>query len=377
MSHRAEKSFSLADELFNRETLGKLSAGLANADAKFDRKRFERRVLARFPELELKQRIEWIVEALEDHLPAKLSQAIPIFRKAMPPKLDPKRTDDDFGEFIWIVPGEYVARHGCTSQDMKRSLTFLRYATQRFTSENAIRPFLSNFQDETLRFVHECADDQNYHVRRFASEGIRPYLPWAMRVLLPTAEILAVLDRLYADPTRYVTRSVSNTLNDISRCDADTVLETLDRWKADGRQSADELRWMTNHALRTLVREDYAPALERLGFPSRPKFRISKDHASADVKVGETFERSATLHSLEEQKLKIGLRVHFLKSNGTHSAKLFKIADVDATPNQRIPLEKRQPFRPLTTRALYPGTHYSEWIVNGVSRGKKPFELLD
>ena len=97
----------------------------------------------------------------------------------MPEPLDPTRTDGDFGEFIWVVPGEYVARYGCAREHLDVALAFLRESTQRFSAENAIRPFLAAFPDETLAFVRACSGDANYHVRRLASEGTRPFLPWA------------------------------------------------------------------------------------------------------------------------------------------------------------------------------------------------------
>ena len=41
-----------------------------------------------------------------------------------------------------------------------------------------------------------------------------------------------------------------------------------------------------------------------------------------------------------------------------------------------IEIEKRQPFKPVTTRALYPGRHFAELLVNGIIRGKRSFELI-
>lgn len=375
MSLKAETTFSLKDQLFNKSAVQKISTRLHAVDPSFDRRSYERKVLKGFPERELKERMHWMVTVLEDHLPSDIGVATPILQKALPEPLDPKMSDDDFGEFVWMVPGEYVAKHGCTPKALKGSLRFLKEATKRSTSENAIRPFLKWFPEETFEFVRRCATDSNYHVRRLASEGIRPYLPWAMRVEVPTRKILSVLDTLHADPTRYVTRSVSNTLNDITRGEPGPVLDILDRWRKANRQCSKELAWMTRHALRTLVRQDYGPALERLGFPTQPKFRLTASKAMDHLVAGESFTRSCTLTSLAKQKLKIALRIHFLKANGTHSAKLFAVKELEMAKGEQLEIEKRQPFRPLTTRTLYPGTHYSEWIVNGVARGKRAFEF--
>ncbi len=376
MSIKAKPSFSLKDQLFNQTSVGKLSTRLSAADPTFKKKAFERDVLARFPELELKERIHWIVTTLEDYLPAEFSAARDILASALPEPLDPNRSDDDFGEFIWVVPGEYVAKHGCTDESLGEALDFLREATKRFTSEGAIRPFLKHYPDETMAFVHDCATDTNYHVRRLASEGIRPFLPWAMRANLPIDTIVEVLDRLHGDSTRFVTRSVANTLNDISRLDAEPVIDTLRRWQGADQQDASELAWMTRHALRTLLKADHPAALTLLGYSTQPKFRVSNTAATDIVNVGESFQWTCTLISLSKQKLKVTLRLHFLKANGTHSTKVFAVKDGQFNKGDTIEIEKRQPFKPITTRTLYPGTHYAELVVNGIARKKLAFELV-
>ena len=377
MSIKAEPTFSLKDQLFNAESVGELSAAIAKAQPRFARADFERAVLARFAGLELKDRIRWIVTVLEKHLPADYSKALDILGRSLPEPLDPNKSDDDFGKFIWVVPGEYVARHGCTRQYLDDSLSFLREATKRFSSEGAIRPFLRDFPEQTLSFVHECADDPNYHVRRLASEGIRPFLPWAERVELPVDTVIGVLDHLHADNTRYVTRSVANTLNDLSRIDADAVLTALERWHRQQTQQADELKWMTRHALRTLLREDHPEALAFLGYPAAPKYRMSGLQTSNRVKVGEVFEWHCTLTSVIAQKLKITLRIHYLKANGKHSAKTFAVKETSFRKGESIEVSKRVPFRPVTTRTLYTGTHYAQLLVNGTSRQKRRFELVE
>lgn len=376
MSIRAQPSFSLKDQLFNDVSVGKLSAGLRRADPMFKKKPFERDVLARFPELELKDRISWMVTTLASYLPADLSRAMEILEGALPRPLDPTKADDDFGEYIWVVPGEYVARFGCTREHLAASLEFLRESTKRFSAENAIRPFLQAFPDETMAFVHECAADDNYHVRRLSSEGIRPLLPWAPRVDLPPDVVVGVLDQLHGDATRYVTRSVANTLNDIAKRDGELVIATLQRWQAAGRQAPAELAWMTRHALRTLLKQDHLAALELLGYATQPKFRVSKLETTREVVVGEHFEWRCVVTSAAEQKLKIALRVHFLKANGGHAPKVFTVKDGTVAKGERLDVVKRHPFKPATTRVLYPGTHYAELVINGVASKRRAFELV-
>ena len=376
MSIKAEPSFSLKDQFFNAESIGTLATALREAYPDFRQKPFERHVLKQFPGLELKDRIRCIVDTLGDYLPNDFPAARTILLDALPSPLDPDKTDDDFGKFIWIVPGEYVAKHGCTADHLELSLDFLREATKRFSSEGAIRPFLRDFPDETMAFVRECSVDDNYHVRRLASEGIRPYLPWAERVVLPPDEVISVLEALHGDTTRYVTRSVANAMNDISKIDGDLVVGTLKRWRRQKRQRDAELTWMTRHALRTLLKDSHPGTLELLGYASAPKYRVSGLQTTEHVKVGGEFHWRCTLTSLAEQKLKILLRIHFLKANGRHSSKVFAVKDGSFEKGSSIEIVKRQAFKPITTRVLYPGTHYAELEVNGVARRKCRFELV-
>ena len=377
MSIKAETTFSLKDQLFNPETVGVFSSALRLAYPAFNRKAFDRDAALAFPDLELKARITFLADNLNQYLPKDFETALGILQQALPPKLDPGKTDDDFGVFIWSVPAEWIAREGCTPARIKSSLRFLREATMRFTAESAIRPFLSRFPEETLAFVRGCSVDKNYHVRRLSSEGIRPYLPWAERVLLPPETVIDVLSTLYADNTRYVTRSVANTMNDLSRVHPELVLSALALWKAEGNQERVEFEWIARHALRTLVNSDSAEALEFLGYAPKAKVRVSAVSASDLVEVGGMLEWEGQLYSQATQKLRLGLRVHYLKANGSHSAKLFAMKDIEAKKDESYSLSKRVQFKPATTRTLYTGEHHVELVVNGSARGRASFILKD
>ena len=376
MKIKAEKSFSLADQLFNRESVAKLSGSLAETWGEFNRAKFNRAVLRRFPKLELKERINCMVDALEVQLPDDFNLAVGLLEAALPEPLDPEKTDDDFGEYIWAVPGEYVARHGCTEARLERSLDFLGEATMRFSAESPIRPFLKQFPEQTAAAMQGWTRHWNYHVRRLVSEGTRPYLPWAQRVILPPEEILQLLTQLHVDRTRYVTRSVANNLNDLSRDHPDLVMKTLLEWRDQGRQKSKELAWMTRHALRTLMRTGHPGAYELLGYPANPAFSLTSIRVSPEVKVGKQFKWRGLLNSKANQTLKITLRIHFLRGDGTHATRQYTVCDQVMKRGEKLELEKHLTLKAMTTRTLYPGTHYVDLVVNGVARGKRPFELL-
>ena len=376
MAIRAEPSFSLKDELFNRTSVTELATGVARAHSAFPAQRFINDSVTGFPERELKARIQWLVECLHRHLPADVNEATTILLSALPPPLDPTLMDDDFGRFIWGVPAEYIAQYGCNKAHLTQSLEFLRESTQRFSAENPIRAFLLNFPKQTMQFVHRCAKDQNYHVRRLASEGIRPLLPWSPRVNIAHADIIEVLGLLHADKTRYVTRSIANTLNDITKSAPELVLATLDDWQVAGRQSADELQWMTRHALRTLLRDYDARALQLLGYNPKAKVNWHPTHSSTSVRLGQAFELGGTLTSLAAQKLLITVRLQFLKANGTHNAKVFALKDVELNAGEALEITKKIPFKAITTRVLYPGEHFAEFVVNGQLKATYSFTFV-
>ncbi len=372
---RTEPLFSLADQLFNESSVSALSSGIKKAHRRFDAEGFQSEALDQFPELELKERISALVDGLQARLPADFNKALDVLHRALPEPLDPTLQDDDFGQFIWVVPGEFVSRHGVRPERLQASLEFLREATKRFSSESAIRPFLADFPDETMQFVRECAEDENYHVRRLASEGIRPLLPWARKVVMPSEAIIDVLQLLHADDTRYVTRSVANNLNDLSKSDPELVLDALGRWKSLARQQEEELEWMTRHGLRTLLKQGHEASLEFLGYPSRPGFSLSGVSVPAALKVGEKLQWQGRVTSKADQNLKIGLSIYFRKADGSHSQKHFAITDRAVAKGEKIDIHKAIAFKPMSTRTLYPGTHHVELVVNGVRRGRKSFEL--
>ena len=376
MAIKAERSFSLADQIFNADSVGQLANALSNASKPFDKKRFLSESLKAFPDLEFKDRIRHMVDRLDAQLPGDYGQAVKILEASLPAPLDPTLTDDDFGHFIWSIPAEWVALNGCTEDRLDTSLSFLKEATKRFSVENAIRPFLAGFPDHAMAFIRTCATDDNYHVRRLASEGIRPFLPWAQRVLLPPQDVVDVLTIIHADPTRYVTRSIANTLNDLSRDHPDLVITTLQSWTKAAKQSPEELDWMTRHALRTLVKSDNHEALELLGYPSKPKFSLTGVSINETVTIGDALHWRGVLKSSAQQKLKVALRIHYLKANGDHTTKVFAVKDINAG-KESLEIEKKIPFKPITTRTLYLGTHHVELVVNGQVRGKRSFELID
>ncbi|REK15963.1 MAG: hypothetical protein DWQ40_09825 [Actinobacteria bacterium] len=370
-----EERFSLKDHLFNKEKVDYLSGLLEEAVEGFDRARFSRTVVSGMADLELKQRVAFIAGVLTDYLSPDFETAAKQISNALPPPLDPTLTDDDFGDFILAPFGQYVQDHGLEHFDI--SMGLIKEITKRFSMEGPIRPFIDAYPGQTLEVLQTWARDENYHVRRLVSEGTRPLLPWAPRISLDVRDPLPLLDLLHADPTRYVTRSVANHLNDIAKIEPGLTVDTLRRWRSEAKQDPAELDWMTNHALRTLIKRGDPAAMELLGYSPQPSVEARLDVATPIVRPGEALEFSVDLRAGREENLIVDYTIDFVKKSGATSGKVFKLKRLSMESDEDLTLVKRHPLRAnATTYSLYPGLHSVTVMVNGVALATADFEVV-
>lgn len=362
----AEKRFSLADQLFNRESVGYLAGLFGRADAAFDQAGFTGSVMARLTEFELKDRISWIAEVLEAHLSPDFETAAGQIRAMLPPPLDPTLSDDDFGQFIFSPLGRYVGRHGCNTAHLSTALSMLHTLTQRFSVEFDIRAFLNTFPDQTLAAMDQWVDDPHYHVRRLVSEGTRPKLPWAAKISLPPETALPYLDKLHADPTRYVTRSVANHLNDITKIKPDLALERLRMWQTAKQQTPAELQWITRHALRGLVKKGDPAALQMLGYSAGADVSASFSVAPERVVIGDSVVLRATLKATANTPVLADFVIDKKRADGKTGRKVGKWKEFVLKPGEAFEIEKKFRFvKGATTLTWLPGPHDIHLQING------------
>lgn len=367
----------LKDLLFNRDAIELITGEIGRVHRAFPAKAFRRTVLAGFPDRELKARIGWIAECLEACLPKPYRVAAGILRDSLPPPNDPARRDGDFGNFVYAAYGEFVARYGCAREHLAFSLEALRDITQRFSAEDAIRRFLNVFPDETLQALTAWTGDAHYHVRRLCSEGTRPRLPWSPKIAIPVTAPIAILDRLFADPTRFVTRSVANHLNDITRVDPDLVVATLTRWRNTGRQRPEEMEFISRHALRTLVKRGHRAALDALGVPDSSHIKLASLQLPKTVRMNTALSFSFVLRTPRATKAIIDYAIIFRSKTGKlASRKVFKLTQTTLPARVPVAVQKRHMLRErMTTRTLYRGRHEIEILVSGRCLVKAAFTL--
>ena len=374
----AEK-FSLKDELFNPSKVKLIANQIKNVYPTFGQEAFENEVIVAFEKLELKERIYHIRACLGKFLPQEYQEATTILLTSLPQELDPTKNDNDFGDFIYAPYSDFVAYFGCTKEHVNFSLNALREITKRFSVEFAIRDFINHFPSESFAMLLECSQSSNYHERRLASEGTRPKLQWAKKLTVPYRDPLALLENLYHDPTRYVTRSVANHLNDISKLDAPLVIKTLKQWKSANRQNAKEMKFILFHALRSLVKEGNIDALELLGYSSNPAivvhdFKLLKNK----IKIGESLEFAFEIRANHNESLMIDYTVYFQTKSAKLSPKVYKLKKLTMQKNETLKVEKSHPFKAnMSTRKLYAGEHQLCVQINGRVLFESSFTLLE
>jgi hypothetical protein len=116
---------------------------------------------------------------------------------------------------------------------------------------------------------------------------------------------LPILDQLFYDPTRFVTRSVANHLNDISKINPDLALETLARWHNTGKQNLKEMDYMVCHALRTLIKQGHPKAMTMLGLSHAPSVSVKSFTVPNHVKMNTVLEFSFTIQAKEDTELSL------------------------------------------------------------------------
>lgn len=369
------QGFSLKDELFNARTIGDLAAEFAVLPG-FDPDRFIKEALAGLSSRGLLERLDWLADCIEAQLPSRFPELADALEAAMPPVLDPTNTDDDFGRFIHAVPGILAVRHGLEDH-RGRALDLLEAATQRFSMEFYIRPFLNRWPDETLARLDRWVEHDNYHVRRLVSEGTRPRLPWAANIQLDPLVPLRFLDALHADPTRYVTRSVANHMNDLTRHAPERVVAHLGMWQSTARQTPKELDWMTRHALRTAVKRGEADALALLGYRQDRDVAVSLRLDPNPVSIGDAVTIDVTLSAPEALPVMVDYRIRFHRPNGRSGEKVFKLKTARLEPGVAVRMTKSHRLKAgASTFTLYPGPHLVTVQVNGQDRADATLDLV-
>ena len=360
----------LKDSLFNRQTVSILSNQISQVDNSFDQEGFISSCLKNFEGKELKDRMNEITRQLEIYLPYDFIQTMTILEKAL--------QDSTASHFVYGGIFHYIEKNGCTDQYINESLYYLGELTKYFSSEFAIRPFLNNYPTETLSEVHKWALSDDFHKRRLASEGCRPKLPWAPNITIDYKTGAAVLNHLYSDTERYVTRSVANHLNDISKIDPTYVLNTLKKWSDEGKQTKAEMAYIINHSLRTLIKKGHPDTLQFLGYKANPKIVINDFSLEKEsIKIGEKLHFEFMIHSNDNAKLIVDYIITYPTKLGKTTKKVYKLKVLPVKKGEIVHIKSSRSFKVISTRTLRAGSHQIDIQVNGQIFISKSFNLTE
>jgi 3-methyladenine DNA glycosylase AlkC len=371
-----KEKFSLKDHLFNKEKVEKIAHEIVQVYPDFQTKVFIKETITEFTRLELKDRIRHIRSMLRKYLPDNYQEAIEIILKSLPQELDKNNTDGDFGDFIYAPYGDFVANYGLDKENLEVSFDALYEITKRFSCEDAIRPFIINHEKITMKKLALWSRDTNYHVRRLCSEGSRPNLPWSQKINLTPEQSINILENLYNDSTRYVTRSVANHLNDLSKKYPEVVVNQLRQWEKKSKNK-EEFLYLKKHALRTLIKKGDPSAFKLLGFTTDLAITVSNLEHSKSVSLNSYAEFSFTLQSLTESDLVIDYLIQSPDSKGNQTKKkVYKLTHIKAQASKNYLVAKKHFFRTgMTTRTWNLGIYTIIIQINGAQYSTFTFEL--
>ncbi|QDH19580.1 DNA alkylation repair protein [Saccharibacillus brassicae] len=361
--------------IYTESFLRQFAARLQTAYPPFDERRFVDAVLARgWDELELKARMRRISEQLGLALPQPFAAALDVLY----------RVDEACTGFPYLFLPDFVEVYGSADADYELALNALERFTSGSSSEFAIRPFLLREPERTMRRMHVWASSDNEHVRRLASEGCRPRLPWGQALPIfkrDPAPVLELLERLRADPSLYVRKSVANNLNDIAKDHPEAVKETALRWY--GRDPLTD--WIVRRGCRGLLRAADPGVLQLFGYaaaasPEQAPLLSAASLAVSpgSIRIGESAELRVELRARAGAPLRVRLEygIDYVKASGRTSRKLFLLSDRTLQSGERFAFVKTQRFADLTTRRHYPGLHRIVLLVNGIEYAEDSLTLL-
>jgi 3-methyladenine DNA glycosylase AlkC len=353
-------------EMFNREFYQYFAGVFADVDKNFNSNAFVNNVTSNLNTLELNGRLRNTSIVLQQYLPNDFKKAVDVLYKASPFL---RR-----GYTALVLP-DFVALYG--KEHFELSMEALRDFTSLGSSEFGIREFLKTDLEKTLKVMKQWAEDKNEHVRRLASEGSRPRLPWSFKldeIIKKPSLTSDILEKLKADEVPYVRKSVANHLNDISKDNTTYMLNLVKGWDDTNPNT----RWIIKHASRSLIKKGNLDSLSLFNFEKDIKLRIDNFRISTEhVQLGGNLHFEFELNSLKStaQKLVVDYAIHYVKASGEHSKKVFKLKEVSLLPDQTLKFSKNQLFKDLTTRKHYKGKHLIEIIVNGQKLEHKEFNL--
>jgi 3-methyladenine DNA glycosylase AlkC len=353
----------LKDIFFSQKSINQFADTIKKFYPDFEKEKFLRLMFdTSFKKKELLDKMRHTTKCLYETLPKSYRTALEILKEVAP----------HVKGFEAMSLTDYVASYGL--DDWEASLPALGHFTKYFSAELAIRPFLDKDPEKGMAYMTDWAGDENPKVRRLASEGCRPRLPWAMalpKFKKDPTPILPILEKLKNDLSEDVRRSVANNLNDISKDNPDIALSICERWYGPSKKTNE----IVKHACRGMLKSGNKRALAIFGYSDPSKMSIENLKFNKKIIcIGDDLIFSFDLILKEESNVRMEYAVFFVKAKGQHSKKVFKISENNYEPGAHF-ISRKHSFKDQSTRKHFPGVHQFSIIVNGDEKAKAAVEV--
>ncbi len=321
---------------------------------------------------ELKQRMAYLALHTDNILPSDNQKKVFAIRAIVNELRSNGIKDQNFAYLFMadLIPMNFI-------DDLPLSVSLIEFMTIFTSFEFAGRTYFVKYPDEMMAQMLKWTNHDNPNVRRYASEGCRPRLPWGLQLkqfVSDPTPIFPILENLKDDPSEYVRKSVANNLNDISKDHPNLVIDLIKKWKGKTKNTD----WIVKHASRTLLKKGHPEVLELFGTSSKTLYELSQFEISKlQLVLGDTLIFSFRLENKEPSFAKFRLEyvIYFIKANGQQSKKIFKISEPIIEISQEVQVIKKHKFINLTTRKHYAGIHKIAIVVNGIESDGIDFEL--
>ncbi|MEC0242535.1 DNA alkylation repair protein [Paenibacillus dokdonensis] len=348
--------------MYNRDFFQGFGEKVKEAYSAFDTGGFTTKIMDdTWEELALKARTRRISETLGEFLPSAYEDAIDVLF----------RIDEKCVGFPYLFFPDFVEVYGLTEEHWGLSMAALERFTQRSSAEFAVRSFIIHDPERMMRQMLDWSQHPSEHVRRLASEGCRPRLPWGQALTMfkkDPAPVLLILEQLKEDSSLYVRKSVANNLNDIAKDHPAVVISLAKRWLG----SNPDTNWIVRHACRTLIRKADPEILELFGYtnseegdPLTVSASLSIEPEMLSIGSGSVLQYALRIREGASARVRIEYGIYFVKANGQTSRKLFLLSDKTVSGGSDLTGARKHSWADLTTRRHYPGEHRIMLLVNG------------
>lgn len=364
---------SALKDIYSPHFYDSLSMALKECIDEFESKKFIAAIFSNgFESMELKARMRHTTMVLHEFLPDDFKAAGKVLEKLISVLIEHNPEGE---KLAYIFLPDYIEIYGI--DNFETSIPLLEFTTQFISCEFAVRPFIVKYGDKMMQQMLQWSVHSHFKVRRLASEGSRPRLPWAMalpELKKDPTSLLPILENLKNDPSDYVRRSVANNINDIAKGHPEVVIALAKKWA--GKSAATDA--VIKHGCRTLLKLGNPEILKLYGLDTIGIIASGFSITTPIVEMGESvwFTFRVTNDTAANKTVRLEYAMYFMKSKGHLAKKVFKISERSYAPGETAIITRKQSFRPITTRVYYKGKHELALIINGLEMEALPFEVI-